>query len=443
MFRSNESPDKIYSSSKLWNMIASMLVAFQSVVILIIITHTIGSIEAGIYTIGNTYANLFLTIGKYGMRDFHVSDVKKEFSFDTYRRSRILTCLIMVISFIAAVAIAAINNGYSSHKTWVLFFMCLYKLPDAFEDVYYGEYQRRGRLDVASKALALRLFIAICSFIILVVVFKDLLLATVITTCTTIIIMIVLIRITGKYIFKTTQSEKTINNDTSVINNKKTPSEKGIFWKTALGLLVKTAPLAIVSFLSIYISSSPRTAIDKYMSDAEQAIYGFISMPVFVVQLLVTFIFNPKVYKISCMWNEKKIKDFTSEFVKATIKIIGITLVCMLGAYLVGIPLLSWLYKADLDAYRTDLVIMMIGSGILSFVWLMTILLIIMRRQKMILGAYTLVAACAFIFSKPVVRKEGIHGAVLLYPALLIVLSILFLAVFIMGLSSEKKHQSR
>ena len=152
MFWANDDPDKIYRSSKIWNLIASLMVACQSVVILIVITHTIGSVEAGIYTIGNTYANLFMTIGKYGMRDFHVSDVKREFSFRVYKNSRIITCSIMVVSFMVSVFVAAMNNGYSSHKTWILIFLCLYKLPDAFEDVFFGEYQRKGRLDIAAKA---------------------------------------------------------------------------------------------------------------------------------------------------------------------------------------------------------------------------------------------------------------------------------------------------
>ena len=46
--------------SYLWNMIGSMLMAFQSVIMLIILTRTVGLVESGIFTIAYANANLFL-----------------------------------------------------------------------------------------------------------------------------------------------------------------------------------------------------------------------------------------------------------------------------------------------------------------------------------------------------------------------------------------------
>lgn len=54
----------------IWNMVGSMLTAFQSVILLMILTRTVGLINAGIFTIAYANANLFLNIGKYGMRNF-------------------------------------------------------------------------------------------------------------------------------------------------------------------------------------------------------------------------------------------------------------------------------------------------------------------------------------------------------------------------------------
>lgn len=68
----------IDKSGAIWNLVASVLCAFQSVILLVVMTHTIGLIPAGIYTMGNTDNNLFLSIGKYGVRPFQVSDVDRE-----------------------------------------------------------------------------------------------------------------------------------------------------------------------------------------------------------------------------------------------------------------------------------------------------------------------------------------------------------------------------
>ena len=71
----------IERDSFLWNMIGSMLMAFQSVIMLMIFTRVLGLADAGIFTIAFANANLFLNIGKYGMRYFQVSDLERQFSF--------------------------------------------------------------------------------------------------------------------------------------------------------------------------------------------------------------------------------------------------------------------------------------------------------------------------------------------------------------------------
>ena len=51
---------KTEKDSYLWNMIGSMLMAFQSVIMLIILTRIVGLVESGIFTIAYANANLFM-----------------------------------------------------------------------------------------------------------------------------------------------------------------------------------------------------------------------------------------------------------------------------------------------------------------------------------------------------------------------------------------------
>ena len=115
----------------------------------------------------------------------------------------------------------------------------------------------------------------------------------------------------------------------------------------------------------------------------------------------------------------------------------------MMGTFFVGIPILSLLYNMDLSIYKSDLMIMMAGSGLLSFVWLMTCMLIIMRRQKIILAVYVFVSAIAFICSDMVVKGNGIFGAVIFYLILLAILGSAFVVEFIIGVITEDKKQRK
>ena len=172
----------IERNSYIWNMAGSLLMAFQSVIMLMIITRTLGLAEAGIFTIAYANANLFLTIGKYGMRYFQVSDVKDQFSFAEYRASRLLTVAAMMAVSVGYIIYSAMTNSYTMEKTQVIIWMCLFKMIDALEDIYHGLYQRHNRLDIASRAMTLRLIFSTVIFGTGLVILRDLLVALIAAT---------------------------------------------------------------------------------------------------------------------------------------------------------------------------------------------------------------------------------------------------------------------
>lgn len=400
--------NNVTKDSFIWNMIGSMLMAFQSVILLMILTRTIGLVESGIFTIAYANANLFLTIGKYGMRNFQVSDIKGEFSFREYKTSRIITVCTMIILSLGYVVASAIVNEYSFEKSMIIIGMCIFKLPDAIEDVYYGEYQKCGRLDIASKTMTLRLLFTLIIFSIIIMISKNLLYALFISSCVTFIIMYIFIKWTYRKFKKTTE----------------------MHWRNVVRLLKNCFPLFAGSFLSFYIGNAPKYAIDFLLTDDLQACYGFLAMPVFVIGLLNGFIFNPMLFKLSCLWNEAKIKLFLKQVVMQIAIVAGITGVCILGAYLIGIPVLSLLYNTNLSPYKTELLILLLGGGFLGLSGLLNAVIIIIRCQKNLLWVYLTVAIIAFFMSNPIVKKYRMMGASILYMILMLIICICFLLIF-------------
>ena len=121
----------IEQASYVWNMLGSLLNAFQSVFFLMILTRVLGMDEAGIFTIAYADANLFLNIGKFGMRYFQVSDCNNQFSFQQYVDSRKITILLMGIVSVVYVIITSNISSYSWHKSIVILLMCIWKMADA------------------------------------------------------------------------------------------------------------------------------------------------------------------------------------------------------------------------------------------------------------------------------------------------------------------------
>ena len=404
---------RIEKESYLWNMIGSILMSCQSVIMLIIVTHTIGIVEAGTFTIAYANATLFMTIGKYGMRYFQVSDVKEQFDFLEYRSARIITSIIMITASIIYINYAAINKGYTIEKSAVTFWMCLFKVVDVIEDVYHGLYQKKGRLDVAAKAMTLRFSITIIAFGIGLIIFKNMLFSLMIATTLTTILFVVFTKCTyGK--FRSDKQNIDIGN---------------------IYLLLKNCfPLFAGNFLSFYIANAPRYAIDSVLNDEQQACYGFIFMPVFVIGLLNDFIFNPILYRMSVLWNNREIKKFIARIFLQLGIVVLITFICILVAFWFGIPVLSFLYNTDLSPYRTELVILLLGGGFWGLSGLLNAVITIIRYQNSLVWGYAVVAILAYIYSKRVIGQYGMKGSAILYAMLMGILCIVFLIFFIKGI---------
>lgn len=406
----------IERDSTFWNMIGSLIMSFQAVFFLMLLTRTVGLTESGIFSIAFANANLFLSVGKYGMRSYQVSDVRNEYNFQEYQKSRWLTTAAMfLISVLHTVYTANVNN-YTIDKVQIIIWMCLWKMVDSVEDVYAGEYQKKGRLDVAGKILTIRMFLTIIVFCILIIISRDLLTTLIVSTCFSAVVEILFVRCTYSEFYE------------------KENIRKG----KVVTLLVNCLPVALSTFLSYYVLNAPKYAIDAQLSDEIQACYGFISMPVFVISMLNSFIFTPFLHKLSLLWNEGKVKEFVQRIRHQTLIVIGITIICLMGAFLLGIPVLSFLYNTDLSAYKSELLILLVGGGFLAWSGVLNAAIVIIRYQKVMLLCYGITAVLAFFMSNYVVRIYQMMGAAMLYMLLVMFLCLSFLFVLIFGIRKSK-----
>lgn len=396
-------------------MIGSLLNAFQSVIMLMILTRTVNLYEAGLFTIAYANANLFLNIGKYGVRNFQVSDTNRQFSFREYNLTRYITTIAMLIVSVIYVLFAAKSNNYTSEKSMIIIWMCLFKIVDSLEDVYHGLYQQNNRLDIAGKCMTLRMFLTIVVFGACLFVYKSLLTALIISTVFTTVVYIAFTILTCSE-FKSFYGSIDKNNIIKLFKN--------------------CFPLFLGAFLAFYIGNAPKYAIDSQLNDELQACYGFIAMPVFVIGLLNNFIFNPVIARMSLMWNEGNKKDFFKLFKKQLLIIVALTAICELGAFLLGIPVLSILYNTNLAPYKTELLVLLLGGGFLALSGLLVTVITILRMQKVLSIGYIIVSVCALVVSPVMVEKFAIMGASVLY----LILMFLLCVMFSIPLFAKSKH---
>lgn len=387
----------------LWNMIGSVCYSGSSFFYLLLVTRICGVKEAGVFSLAFATAQLLLTIGRFGIRTYQATDLKRKYSFIEYGLSRIITCLFML----AGAWIYVMVMKFDAWKASVCIWVAAFKMIDAVEDVFHGEMQRRFRVDLMGKMLALRNIASCFLFTIVVIVTEDILLTCIITTVASLVICLV----------SNTVGVKQTEADNHACN--------GINILMLLGICF---PIFISTFLSLYLYNIPKYAIDYYMEVENQTYYSILFMPSFVITLFSEIITKPVMTTITIEW-ERDIRQFQ----KMVISILGIimagTIIIVLGGHLIGRRLLELIYGVDLGTFKKEFVVLLIGGGISASVYILYNLLIAIRHQKCIIITYVITAIIMTFSGYWLVRKAGMMGAATAYLLSCLILGMVFIMV--------------
>ena len=163
-------------SAVLWNAVSACLTSFQTMLLLMLLTRTGTAEHSGYFVMAYTVANLMLNLGKFGMRQYQVTDARENFSFREYVASRVFSMGLMTAALGLYLAWGTMANGYSAEKAAVVALITLFRGVEAAEDVFHGRMQQKGRLDVAAKILAIRNAVFIAGFAAVYLLTKNLVL---------------------------------------------------------------------------------------------------------------------------------------------------------------------------------------------------------------------------------------------------------------------------
>lgn len=387
----------------IWNTAAGLLNAAEAVILSMAITRITNLNDAGILTIAFATANLFVTLGKFGVRNYQVTDTTEKFSFSTYFRMRVITAMIMIIVSLGYCVQGIIIKDYSLYKAGSIFCMCMIYVIEAVEDVFCGKYQKMGRLDIGGKIFLFRWCGILLTYIISMLIWKNLLFASVMALVVSCVIFVITIR-ACEAVFRQSREKE-----------------------SDYGLIRQCMPLCLSSFLSYYICNSSKYAIDRYLTDEEQACFGFVAMPVFVIGLLSGFLYQPTISQIALEWSDKKYAKIQNRIRNQILFIVIVSVLCIIGAYFWGIPVLSLLYRTDLESYKFELLLMVSGGGCLAAVNYVTMILTIMRKQTIILIIYFIFAMISIVLSACGVQYGGTSGGAFMYMGIMLVMAIVLI----------------
>ena len=197
-----------------------------------------------------------------------------------------------------------------------------------------------------------------------------------------------------------------------------------------IGSLIKEVlPLFISNFIMMYISNAPKYAINNYYGDTIQNIYNILFMPAFVINLFSLFIFRPMLIQLATDWENRQVKNFWKSVLKVLRIISFLTILAIVGSWLLGIPVLSFLYGVVLDEYKLALVLVMCFGGVSACMTFLYYVVVIMRQQKLLFLAHIVAFFYVCFIVNRFVLNFGIIGGILTYGTTISLLVILLIII--------------
>ncbi|MDO5424132.1 MAG: lipopolysaccharide biosynthesis protein [Eubacteriales bacterium] len=413
----NTNEEKRVRDAYLWTMLSGLLYSGSTFVMFWAVSAACSVAEGGVFTIAMSMGQQLVTIGYFNVRTFQVSDVREEFSFSEYIVFRSITCTLMCL--VGACWILA--KGYTGEKAAAVVVMILFKLAEAWADVLQGRYQQKERLDVAGKCVFWETAAFLLVFLVTLLLTKSLTAA--------------LLAMLAAYVLSVLLLEGNLIGAFGNVRWKLEPARQR-------KLFLSCFPLFLNSFLMMYINNCAKYAIEASYGDEMLGYFNILFMPAFVINLLGGFLLKPMLTSMSLRYQEGNLQAFRKLLKKQAFFILLLTILCVGGAALLGIPVLEFVYRTDLTGYRGAMCILVTGGAFTALYTMFQYAIIIMRHQYACLIACAVTACAAFFLMPVLVRSKGILGAAGGHFLLMALLSSIYLLMTIYYLKKAAKAQT-
>ena len=389
-----------YKKQALFNTIANVIYLIAQWFLTVIITKISGYEMAGVFSLAMSVGNIFYFIQMYGMRSYQASDASGEFCAVEYIHSRYTT---VVIGMAMALGYLAFS-GYAGEKLWAIILYTAFRSFEALSDAYFGELQKKGRLELAAISMTAKSVFMVILFAITLHFTKNLNYS---------LGVLVAEAIAFTFVYDRVQYKKVLQ------------SEEGKLRKGGVkNLLITCFSLMLTTLFPIVVTSLPRVYLDRYYDSELLGYYGNVSTPTVLITAIVPNILIPFMTLYGQWFLERKFRKLLKGFAISIVGTIGLGLVCMLGVFLLGKPVMAILFTKEIVDYVWYLYPLIIEAVIYAFSMCGNSILISMRRNREILVFATVALLTCLFTCSFLVKKYDIMGAI-------VTMAIAYLAQFI------------
>ncbi len=403
-------------ANMLWNSAGSMVnLGCQWLITIFVVRLANGYDAAGVLSLAMSIYNVFAPLAIYRMYTYQVTDVRRENTLGEYFAFRIITIAIAGVCCIVYSVLTGAMSALSAVVAYVFF-----KAAGLLIDVFHGEDQLNARMDYIGKSLMLQGFCSLAAFCAVFYCSGNLTLAILGMSLVTVVI--------GLF-FDFPRTKKFVE------------VRVGITRKKAFHLLTYCFPIVLASIACSAAPSIPKQMLAFLQNESALGIFTSVAAPVAIVQMGASYIYNPLLDRFAKYYDQVDKKGLMVLFSKASIGIVCVGGVALVGFALLGSPVLQLLFGDSILEY-TYLLLPAIGAAIVTaYVWFVNDLLVAIRCFRGSVIGNVAALACTLISSYPMIMEFGMNGinicGILSYACGLIFM-LIALAIAISGMSGAR-----
>lgn len=400
----------------IWNALGSTMNAAMTVLLTIVTAQVLDADASGILSLAFGIAFIFSSIATFEVRVYQVTDRQNRFAFADYLGMRCLTGAVGVLC--CAAYVWAMHDDVN--KELIILFVCLFKICEAFSDVFQGLFQGRERMDIAGKTMFLHTLTATVAYAVVLFITRSAVAGA---------FSMLLVSLAMLLLFDFPHSRQYV------------PSVRlRLSRETVKGIARECGTLALSTLMMLYVANAEKLIIDQQIP-AQQAVWTALFMPAAFINLFAQFAFKPMLTGLTDAWNSGERRAVLTTTLRMCSWIAILTAGTVVAGELLGLPMLEMLYTIPLQAFKAEFGIILLGGGfnaLGTFLWHM---LIVFRKQKSVLAGDAAAFSFALIIIPILVRNGSVTGAAVGYLLSMVIRAMVFVVIYLRSAAKKAREK--
>ncbi|MBQ3075573.1 MAG: oligosaccharide flippase family protein [Clostridia bacterium] len=379
-----------YKKQALYNTVGNLVYMAALWLISVLIVHITGFEDAGVFSIAMSVGNIFFFIAVYGMRSFQGSDSLYQYSPGEYCTVRWIT------TGAAALGLAGylIFARYSFYISAAVIAYTLYKFAESASDVFFGELQRVGHLEICGISMSVKGVLSIAVFCVVLFLTKNLPAAL----FSMVLLALAILMVYDIKGFRKHCPEK--------LTAKK---------EKVLSLLREGFPMLLTTVFPIVVTAAPRLAVEAYLGTEVLGIYSSISTPTVLITTLVPNILAPFMTLFGHLYHEKNLKKLYRMLWVALVATAALGAVACVLAYFLGDFVMGLVFGKEIVPHLGIFIPLILATTVYALSMAANSVLISIRRPAFLTAFSAAALVISLITAYPLVERFGQMGAVWAY----------------------------